>query len=177
MQKTVFKWWWGWNPEVVEEWLERQESAGWNLYNVDLNALRFHFSKGQPRKMRYCADYQNEIGPDYKRIYEDDGWKLVWSSLGWYIWAKPYEGKRPSIYTDVESLVARNNRLSHILAAATVILVAGQMPLLVNSFIRRDFSAMGALVPMYAVTAGLFGYFFVELRSATSKLKERTLRK
>ena len=48
--KTVWHWWWGWNIEKVENWLEEMEKNGWNLIKVDFTKMRFKFKKGKVGK-------------------------------------------------------------------------------------------------------------------------------
>ena len=109
--KTVWHWWWGWNPEKIEDWLEEIELEGWNLFQVDFNHIRFKFEKGESRKMRYCVDYQEDVDENYFELFKEYGWELADDGiLPWYIWRKSYENERPSIYTDTISLIERNNR-------------------------------------------------------------------
>lgn len=30
--KTTWHWWWGWESEKIENWLEEMELAGWSLF-------------------------------------------------------------------------------------------------------------------------------------------------
>ncbi len=61
---------------------------------------------GSPRKVSYCADYQNISDTSYFDINRDAGWKSVFMSSSslqkWTIWSREYaEGeKRPQIYSD-----------------------------------------------------------------------------
>lgn len=78
--KTSWYLWWGWNPEKVEDWLEDMESKGWNLYQVDMLATRFKFKKDASQKVRYCVDYQPNIETQYIKLFNDDGWELIWNN-------------------------------------------------------------------------------------------------
>ena len=110
--KTAWHWWWGWNPEKIEDWLEEMELEGWNLVSVGFAYVVFKFEKGESRKIRYCVDYQVNVGNNYFELFKEDGWELADDKIiPWYIWRKPYENERPSIYTDTKSLIERNNRL------------------------------------------------------------------
>ena len=109
--KTGWHWWGGWNPEKIENWLEEMENSGWHLTKVGFMSIQFKFEKGESRKMRYCVDYQVDIKDDYFELFREDGWELADDkTVPWYIWRKIYENERPSIYTDMESLIERNNR-------------------------------------------------------------------
>ena len=109
--KVVWHWWWGWNTEKVENWLEEMEQKGLNLIKVDFAQIRFSFKKGESRKMRYCFDYPTYVKDNYFEIFKEDGWESMDNKMGpWFIWRKPYENERPSIYTDTKSLIEKNNR-------------------------------------------------------------------
>jgi len=92
--------WSSWNPEKAEKWLENMESKGWIPYEVYMLGIRFKFKKGEARNVRYCIDFQQKSTEDqYIKLFEDDGWELVWNGdFGWYIWKKAYIKERPSIY-------------------------------------------------------------------------------
>lgn len=107
----VFKWWWAWNFEEIEDWLEKMEAGGLRLVETRFDGVYFCFEKCVPTKARYCIDYQAKLTPDYTTIINDDGWKLYQIGLGWYILRKEYQEERPNLYTDFEGLIARNKAL------------------------------------------------------------------
>lgn len=123
-RKRVFKWWWGWNVERLERWLEERESGGWHLASINGSGLVFTFERGEPRRIAYRIDYQTQPGEDYRLLFEDAGWALAGSGAGWYYWRMPHTGTRPEIFTDVESLIGRNRRQMRLLA----VLLAVQIP-------------------------------------------------
>lgn len=106
----IFKWWWAWKFEEVEDWLERMEASGLRLVGTRLQVF-FNFEKCIPTKARYCIDYQTKLTPEYLTIISDDGWKLYQVGMGWYILRKEYQEERPELYTDFEALIARNKTL------------------------------------------------------------------
>ncbi len=107
----IFKWWWAWNYEEIENWLEQMEAGGLRLVETRFDGVVFCFEKCSPSKARYCIDYQSKLTPDYMTIINDDGWKLYQIGFGWYILRKQYESERPDLYTDFEGLIARNRSL------------------------------------------------------------------
>ncbi|CAH2713069.1 hypothetical protein BACCIP111895_00202 [Neobacillus rhizosphaerae] len=104
---------WMYAPDKLEKWLEKMEEEGYNLYRVSKAGTTFHFLIGHPRKVSYCADYQNIADESYFDIHRDAGWKSVFSSLGslqkWSIWSREYseDEERPQIYSD------KTNQLKH----------------------------------------------------------------
>ncbi len=116
----IFKWWWAWEHEKIENWLEEMESNGHRLVETRIKGLLFYFERCQPTKARYCIDYQSKLTPDYVTLVRDDGWELYQIGMGWYILRKQYEDERPELYTDFESLIARNKTLLAIVVVATI---------------------------------------------------------
>lgn len=117
----VFKWWWAWNYEEIENWLEKMEAGGLRLVETRCKGVFFYFEKCQPTKARYCVDYQNKLTPEYLTIIYDDGWKLYQLGMGWYILRKEYKEERPELYTDFEGLIARNKSLLTLIIVLTII--------------------------------------------------------
>jgi hypothetical protein len=168
--KSVTKWWWGWNPEKIEDWLEQMEAEGWHLYNATGIGVRFHFVKEEPRQVRYCADYQGNISPEYKRIFQDAGWELVFSNIGWYIWRMEYSGERPNIYTDIDSIIDRNKRLIVVLGVITVI---EGFALTAMGATSTDHFNTTPLLAMYGVVFSFIGYCIYNLLAYNNRLKEK----
>jgi hypothetical protein len=112
----IFKLWWAWDYEKIENWLEEMEASGLRLAKTRIKGLLFYFEKCNPGRARYCVDYQSKLAPDYIKLISDDNWELFQVGMGWYILRKEYRGERPSLYTDFESLVARNKSLLLVIA-------------------------------------------------------------
>jgi nicotinamide riboside transporter PnuC len=168
--KSVTKLWWGWNPEKIENWLEQMEAEGWHLYSVTGIGIKFHFAKGEPRKIRYCADYQMNIKPEYKLIFMDAGWELVYEGGGWYIWRMEYEGERPEIFTDVASLLHRNQRILALFSIIAVIQLPG-----ISTFVLHgtDGSVSAEMLIIYGVLFSLIGYGIYKLMESSKLIRER----
>ena len=100
---------WSYAPDKIEKWLEDMESKGYNLYKVNKIGSMFYFTKGNTRKIKYIADYQNSTDESYYEIHKEDGWKLNFKSAGsvinWSIWSKEYDDIVPEIYTNNEDLL------------------------------------------------------------------------
>ncbi|MFA9558984.1 DUF2812 domain-containing protein [Evansella sp. AB-rgal1] len=166
--------WWGWNPEKVENWLELMESKGWNLYQVDMLANRFKFKKDKRRTVRYCVDFQPNIDAQYITIFADDTWELIWSNeIGWYIWKKEYEKERPSIYTDYNSLIERNNRLIGMLKPMFSFLI---FIFLFLVFFRSNHVFINQLFWIYSVLITTYIVIFFQIKRSNKKLKKNRIK-
>ena len=60
--KNVWHWWWGWNTEKVENWLEEMEKNGWNLTKVDFFQVRFSFKKGKSEENEILLGLSHHAG-------------------------------------------------------------------------------------------------------------------
>lgn len=134
--------WSGWFTEKVEAWLEQQAAQGWHLVKADRLLYRFHFVRGTPRSVRFFVDFPAHAGDEYRAGCEGDGWELVDSSYGWYIWrAECRDGRYPDAYRDVGARLQRNKRLLAWLAMGLALLVAGNVPQLLFAVAKPGASA------------------------------------
>ncbi len=106
--KTVTKFWFAWNAEEVEKWLENMASEGWLLDSVSFKMKKFHFKKGSPCKISFCLDFKTRPDSEYFSIAEDDNWNLKGTILGWHLWSKEQHSEyKPEFFSDVTSLIKR----------------------------------------------------------------------
>jgi hypothetical protein len=170
--KTVWHWWWGWNTEKVENWLEEMEKNGWNLTKVDFAQVRFSFKKGKVRKMRYCWDYPAFPGDNYFEIFKEDGWESMDNKMGpWFIWRKAYENERPNIYTDTKSLIEKNNR-----QIRTVIFGVFVTLFLLSLVLISNFDSTKLVSVLLILSLVFYGYIIVRLLQHKKKLKKDAIK-
>jgi hypothetical protein len=85
---------WMYAPDKLEKWLETMEEQGYNLYRTSKTGTIFYFILGLPRKVSYCADFQNTADESYNDIHRDSGWKSVFISNSsfqkWTLWCREY---------------------------------------------------------------------------------------
>ncbi len=100
-QKKVWKFWFGWNTEKLERWLENEAATGWNLSHADRGLRHFSFTRGAAFQVAYCLDRLSDNsesnhpqGRAYIDLMKKDLWQLVSQSSPWCLWVKPYRGPR-----------------------------------------------------------------------------------
>jgi hypothetical protein len=109
---------WMYAPDKLEKWLEAMEEHGLNLYRVGKTGTVFYFTMGSPRKVSYCADYQNIADEGSFDIHRDAGWKIAFISTSsiqkWTLWSREYsEGEeRPQIYSDKSHQLKHARRIA-----------------------------------------------------------------
>lgn len=169
--KKVFRWWWPWQTDKIENMLEDMAAQGWMLVYVRNACTNFVFEKRLPAKVRFCLDYQEKEKPEYLTLLADAGWKMEYRSSGWYIWSKSYDDVKPDLFTDIDSLIRRNNT---ILGSLTAVFAA-QIPLVsVNMHNLSDKSNspfMIALMIVWGIVIALLAGTVIGMALGTRSLK------
>lgn len=170
--KTEWHWWWGWNTEKMENWLEDMENKGYNLIKIDFAQIRYSFRKGESRKMRYCFDFPTYVEDSYFEIFEEDGWESMDNRMGpWFIWRKPYENERPNIYTDTKSLIERTRR-----QIRTVIFGILVTLFLLSIVLIGNFDSTKWISVLLILSIIFYGYIIVRLYQYSKKLKRNAIK-
>lgn len=107
-------------PKDYEKWLENYEANGWHLKKVSFGGWLHHFVQGDPKKFRYCYDYQMKKRKDYETVFKDVGWELIYYGFGAYTWRLEYVDNPPEAFSDNTSIIGRNNRLLVLLIACFI---------------------------------------------------------
>ena len=130
MEKTVvkrFKWFWPWQDEAEETWLEEMSRKGCHLSSVGVAGI-YKFTVTEPRDYVYRLDYQvlpKKDRQEYLQLFRDAGWEHIGTMSSWQYFRKEIKHRETSeIFTDVESKVAKYKRVLAYLAFFVVIWVA-----------------------------------------------------
>lgn len=97
MRKTVRKWFWAWNYEKEEKWLNEMAAKGCGLVSVGF--CKYEFEECEPGEYRYRIELL-ENNPDhpesesYVHFVEDTGAEQVGNFMRWvYFRNKTSEGE------------------------------------------------------------------------------------
>ncbi len=174
-RKKASKWWWPWQIEKIEAYLEGMARQGWMLAETDWTCTKFLFEKREPAKVRFCVDYQPKESQDYLTLLGDDGWKMEHRGSGWYVWSKEYQDERPEIYTDRDSLLHRSKT---ILASFSAVLTA-QIPIgvsLLNNLAGKSTFAL-ALIILWGAAVSLMAGVVIGMALGISKINKQAATK
>jgi len=115
-QKTIrkAKWFWPWQDELEEAWLEQMSQQGLHLQSAELFA-QYEFVEGQPQGYIYRLDFQDSLKPknegQYLLLFTDAGWEHLGRMGGWQYFRKLAQpGEEREIYTDAEGKIQKYNR-------------------------------------------------------------------
>jgi len=109
-----FKWFWAWQDEREEVWLQEMAAQGYYLEDPRFPGV-YDFVRGEPSETIYRLDFPYTSGQDfesYLQLFADAGWDYVGSMGGWqYFRKKVQAGETAEIFTDVESKIKKYHRL------------------------------------------------------------------
>jgi hypothetical protein len=107
-------WFWPWQDDAEEAWLRKMSQQGWHLTKANLFGY-YTFQAGEPADYVYRLDYQTPAKKElsnYLQLFQDAGWEHVSELASWHYFRKlRQQGEEPEIFTDVDSKVAKYNRL------------------------------------------------------------------
>jgi hypothetical protein len=123
MNKTIrkTKWFWAWQDDKEEAWLEQMSSQGLHLKQAHIFA-QYDFFQGQPENYTYRLDFQDALKhkkDEYLRLFADAGWEYLGQMSGWQYFRAPVRpGEEQDIYSDADSKIQKYNRLVAYLSVA-----------------------------------------------------------
>jgi hypothetical protein len=168
---TRFKWFWAWNDEEEEKWLEEMSRTGWHLEAPGFPGF-YHFAKGEPRDYSYRLDFRTgslKSLEEYRQICRDAGWEQLGRLGSWYYFRKDCRaGESPEFFSDNLSKVQKYQRLLLFMVIFLPIIFNG-----VFTISRRahpwPWSALGIL---YALLLVIYGIAMIRLLLRIKKLKK-----
>jgi hypothetical protein len=169
----VFRWWWAWDYERIEDWLEQMELHNLRLVDTSFWGTYFHFERCSATKARYCIDYQTKLTPEYLEIINDDGWRLYQVGAGWYILRKEYEDEIPNLYTDFEGLIARNKSLLSVIALVSIIEILAVGSMIWDTYKFYSVSKLAFTCILGSVIIALFAFIITNLMVQISKFNKK----
>ena len=165
---TQFKWFWPWQDVQQERWLSEMSRQGRHLASLRWPA-RYAFVAGEPRDYVYRLDWREASRkelPDYLQLFADAGWEHVGSLSGWqYFRRLTTEEPAPEIFTDVDSKVAKYERMIYAAGGAGAAVVP-VMVILMYSELDAFIGALWAALLLVAL------YYIIVLVGLTQRVRQ-----
>ena len=111
-KKTVTKWFWVWQFEKEEEWLNEMAANGWALEHVGF--CTYHFVRCNPgeytvrTEMRACDE-------SYLKFMEETGAEYIGRVCMWSYFRKKTEDGVFDLYSDIDSKISHLDRIGKVL--------------------------------------------------------------
>lgn len=108
------KWFWPWQDEQEETWLELMSQQGLHLNQTHI-PVTYDFIQGPPQNYTYRLDFQDSMKPknkdEYLRLFIDAGWEHLGQMGGWQYFRKLSQpGEEREIFTDSGTKIQKYNR-------------------------------------------------------------------
>lgn len=169
---TKFKWFWAWDDEKEEKWLEAMSQNGWHLVDPGFPCV-YHFIKGEARSYSYHLDFRTgsfKSLQEYLQICRDAGWEMLGRMGSWYYFRKEYRGsEKPEFFSDKQSRIQKYKRL--------IVFLAIFLPIMLNGMriiSQREASwAISAIGILYIFIIAGWIFVMVRLLLRIRQLKKR----
>ncbi len=116
--KKVTRWWWAWNFDKEEEWLNNMAHSGYTL--VDVKWIFYRFKKTEPDEYIIRLEY-HENNPEYIHFMEDLGAERISHYMGWNYYRRKSSLGEFDIFSDLKS------KIEHLKSIERLILPIGIM--------------------------------------------------
>lgn len=135
MRKTIWKYFWIWDFEKEEQWINEMGEKGLHLVKVDF--CRYTFEEGEPGIYEYLMELMEDSpdscrGKEYAEIYEEAGLKQVGTFDKWVYWRKEKGEDGFILFSDLDSRIVHLARIVKVTySAVALVIFAGILNLFV----------------------------------------------
>lgn len=179
MRHTIYKWFWAWDFEREEKWLNEMSSKGLQLVTVgfckyvfeedinDLYTYRLEFLEKTP---------SNAESIEYIRFLEETGVEYIGSVIRWVYFRKKVADGAFEIYSDIKSKINHYKRIRTLIIMVTPINLFSAVSNL-NKFKEFKSSDILGISSISFIVTLLLGFGIFKLSKQISKLnKEKVIR-
>lgn len=126
MKHVVHKWFWAWEFEKEERWLNDMSARGLQL--TDASLFRFVFEEGMPGEYQYRLELLENLdrhpeSRQYIRFLEETGVTHVASVNRWAYFRKKSADGPFEIFSDIDSKISHLRRIETLLLCLLLIVV------------------------------------------------------
>ena len=111
-QKTIRKWWWVWDFEKEEQWLNEMALQGWLLDRVSW--CKYHFVACQPGEYHIRLE-MHPHDDAYIGFMQETGAEYIGDVVGWQYFRKKAELGPFDIFSDIDSRIWHLNGIGKVL--------------------------------------------------------------
>ena len=112
--KTVSKWFWVWEFEKEEAWLNEMAANGWALDSVGF--CKYRFVRCAPGEYTVRTE-MHPFDESYIRFMEETGAEYVGRMVAWIFFRKKTENGVFDLYSDIDSRISHLDRIGKMLTA------------------------------------------------------------
>lgn len=173
----MYRWFWAWNYDREEEWLNEWARRG--LVLVDVAGFRYVFEESAPGEYEYRLELLENMASsaesrNYLRFLEEMGVECIATYGRWVYLRRRTDGAPFDLFSDIDSKIKHLKRIDTLLLAVLVIQLAGPASL----FLAHDrFPEMLPIAVVWLVVVALVASGFARIARKLRRLKrERAVR-
>lgn len=115
-RKTVKKWYWAWDFEKEERWLNQMAESGWVLDGVGF--ATYHFVKCEPGEYTVRLEMRDH-DEAYLQLMAESGAEYVGRVMKWIYFRKKSEHGGFNIFSDLDSRIDHIKKISTMVGTLT----------------------------------------------------------
>ncbi|MDO5544289.1 MAG: DUF2812 domain-containing protein [Eubacteriales bacterium] len=112
-EKVIHRWFWVWNFEKEERWLNTMAQSGWALTKVGF--CTYHFVPCQPGEYTVRLE-MHEPDKDYLQFMQDIGAEYVGRMVQWVYFRRKAELGQFDLFSDLDSKIGHLRKIGRTLA-------------------------------------------------------------
>ena len=182
MRITKYRWYWAWEFEKEEKWLNEMAAQGWAL--VSVGYCRYEFEPCEPGSCAVRLELLNSTpgsveGQQYISFVEDTGAQYVGHVMRWAYFRKNVADGAFDLYSDLDSRITHLGRITALLLPLLILNIGNTFSQTANALAtHNEWSAFpGAVAAAAALVSILLGYGLYRInRMRMTLVKERQLR-
>ena len=116
-RKTIRKWFWVWEYEKEEQWLNEMVSTGWLLDGVGFG--KFHFIPCQPGEYTVRLE-MHDHDEAYISFMEETGAEYIGRMVKWIYFRKHIANGEFDIFSDLDSRIAHLDKIGKMLSGVGI---------------------------------------------------------
>ncbi|MBR5093962.1 MAG: DUF2812 domain-containing protein [Oscillospiraceae bacterium] len=148
-RKTVYKWFWAWDFEKEERWLNEMSMQGWAL--VEVGFARFEFERCEPGEYIVRVEMR-PADAEYEAFLEEIGAEKIDRMLQWVYYRRRAEEGPFDLFSDIDSRIAHMDRIGKML------LIGGMANLVIGvANLLASPNAAGGIVNLLVCTLLMYG--------------------
>ena len=177
MRRTVWKWFWAWNYDKEEKWLNDMSAIGLQLCGVGF--CKYVFDEGAPDEYTYRLEFLNNHPYSaeslrYIKFLEETGVEYIGSIFRWVYFRKKADDAEFDIYSDIDSRIKHLNRLLlliGIIGGMNIVIGASN----ISRILIPGFETLGTIGIINLTLGAICAYGFLRIFLKYRKLKKEKL--
>ncbi len=120
-RKTMRKWFWAWDFDKEEEWLNHMAQSGWTLDGVGF--CTYHFIRTEPDEYTVrlqMLPWTQEVG-DYQEWMEETGAERIGRIAQWVYYRQKTQDGSFDLFSDLDSRIAHLDRIARLMLIIAIL--------------------------------------------------------